>query len=125
MLSDDKKRIEIAENGRKKTKEAHNMAKTSPEFCRFFIGNRIKNLLRDRRIMPILIIVFTERKSYRSGSVYHGRSINSPANAGFIYVMVVSATVRYGTSMSHISLPQTSVSVDSWVVKEKSKNYHN
>ena len=43
----------------------------------------------------------------------------------FIYVMVVSATVRYGTSMSHISLPQTSVSVDSWVVKEKSKNYHN
>jgi len=49
------------------------MAKTSPEFCRFFIGNRIKNLLRDRRIMPILIIVFTERKSYRSGSVYHGR----------------------------------------------------
>ena len=39
--------------------------------------------------------------------------------------MVVSATVRYGTSMSHISLPQTSVSVDSWVVKEKSKNYHN
>ena len=43
----------------------------------------------------------------------------------FIYVMVVSATVRYGTSISHISLPQTSVSVDSWVVKEKSKNYHN
>ena len=43
----------------------------------------------------------------------------------FIYVMVVSATVRYGTSMSHISLPQTSVSVDSWVEKEKSKNYHN
>ena len=43
----------------------------------------------------------------------------------FIYVMVVSATVRYGTSVSHISLPQTSVSVDSWVVKEKSKNYHN
>ena len=43
----------------------------------------------------------------------------------FIYVMVVSATVQYGTSMSHISLPQTSVSVDSWVVKEKSKNYHN
>ena len=43
----------------------------------------------------------------------------------FIYVMVVSATVRYGTSMSHISLPQTSVSVDSWVIKEKSKNYHN
>ena len=39
--------------------------------------------------------------------------------------MVVSATVRYGTSMSHISLPQTSVSVDSWVVREKSKNYHN
>ena len=39
--------------------------------------------------------------------------------------MVVSATVRYGTSMSHISLPQTSMSVDSWVVKEKSKNYHN
>ena len=39
--------------------------------------------------------------------------------------MVVSATVRYGTSMSHISLPQTSVSVDSWVEKEKSKNYHN
>ena len=39
--------------------------------------------------------------------------------------MVVSATVRYGTSMSHISLPQTSVSVDSWVVKEKSQNYHN
>ena len=33
----------------------------------------------------------------------------------FIYVMVVSATVRYGTSMS----------VDSWVEKEKSKNYHN
>ena len=25
----------------------------------------------------------------------------------------------------HISLPQTSVSVDIWVVKEKSKNYHN
>ena len=43
----------------------------------------------------------------------------------FIYVMVVSATVRYVTSVSHISLPQTSVSVDSWVVKEKSKNYHN
>ena len=43
----------------------------------------------------------------------------------FIYVMIVSATVRYRTSMSHISLPQTSVSVDSWVVKEKSKNYHN
>ena len=43
----------------------------------------------------------------------------------FIYVMVVSATIRYGTSVSHISLPQTSVSVDSWVVKEKSKNYHN
>ena len=43
----------------------------------------------------------------------------------FIYVMVVSATVRYGTSVSHISLPQTSVSVDSWVEKEKSKNYHN
>ena len=43
----------------------------------------------------------------------------------FIYEMVVSAIVRYGTSMSHISLPQTSVSVDSWVVKEKSKNYHN
>ena len=43
----------------------------------------------------------------------------------FIYIMVVSATVRYGTSVSHISLPQTSVSVDSWVVKEKSKNYHN
>ena len=43
----------------------------------------------------------------------------------FIYVMVVSATVRYGTSMSHISLPQTSVSVDSWVAKKKSKNYHN
>ena len=43
----------------------------------------------------------------------------------FIYVMVVSATVRYGTSMSHISLPQTSMSVDIWVVKEKSKNYHN
>ena len=39
--------------------------------------------------------------------------------------MVVSATIRYGTSVSHISLPQTSVSVDSWVVKEKSKNYHN
>ena len=43
----------------------------------------------------------------------------------FIYVMVVAATVRYGTSMSHISLPQTSVSVDSWVENEKSKNYHN
>ena len=43
----------------------------------------------------------------------------------FIYVMIVSATVRYGTSVSHISLPQTSVSVDSWVEKEKSKNYHN
>ena len=43
----------------------------------------------------------------------------------FIYVMVASATVRYGTSVSHISLPQTSVSVDSWGVKEKSKNYHN
>ena len=43
----------------------------------------------------------------------------------FIYVIVVSATVRYGTSMSHISLPQTSVSVDSWVAKKKSKNYHN
>ena len=43
----------------------------------------------------------------------------------FIYVMVVSATVRYGTSVSHISLSQTSVSVDSWGVKEKSKNYHN
>ena len=27
--------------------------------------------------------------------------------------------------LSHISLPQTSVSVDSWVEKEKSKNYHN
>ena len=39
--------------------------------------------------------------------------------------MTTAATVRYGTSMSHISLPQTSVSVDSWVVKEKSKNYHN
>ena len=43
----------------------------------------------------------------------------------FIYVMVVAATVRYGTSMSHISLPQTSMSVDSWVAKKKSKNYHN
>ena len=43
----------------------------------------------------------------------------------FIYVMVVSATVRYGTSMSHISLPQTSMSVDSWVAKKKTKNYHN
>ena len=39
--------------------------------------------------------------------------------------MVVSATVRYVTSVSHISLPQTSVSVDSWGVTEKSKNYHN
>ena len=39
--------------------------------------------------------------------------------------MVVSATVQYGTSMSHISLPQTSVSVDSCVAKKKSKNYHN
>ena len=32
--------------------------------------------------------------------------------------MVVAAIVRYGTSMSHISLPQTSVSVDSWVAKK-------
>ena len=39
--------------------------------------------------------------------------------------MVVSATVRYVTSVSDIELPQTSVSVDSWGVKEKSKNYHN
>ena len=39
--------------------------------------------------------------------------------------MAVVATVRYGTSMSHISLPQTSVSVDSYEVAEKSKNYHN
>ena len=39
--------------------------------------------------------------------------------------MTIAATVRYGTSVSHISLPQTSVSVDSWVEKEKSKNYHN
>lgn len=73
LLSDDKKRSEIAENGRKKTREAHTWQKRAQRFCRFFIGNRIKNLLRDRRIMPILIIVFTERKSYRSGSVYHGR----------------------------------------------------
>ena len=39
--------------------------------------------------------------------------------------MVVSATVRYATSVSHISLPQTSVSVDGWVENEKSKHYHN
>ena len=43
----------------------------------------------------------------------------------FLYVVTTAATVRYGTSVSHISLPQTSVSVDSCVVKEKSKNYHN
>ena len=43
----------------------------------------------------------------------------------FLYVVTTAATVRYGTSVSHIELPQTSVSVDSCVVKEKSKNYHN
>ena len=61
----------------------------------------------------------------RFANINDARSFNWIFLRLFIYVIVVSATVRYGTSMSHISLPQTSVSVDSWVVKEKSKNYHN
>ena len=61
----------------------------------------------------------------RCAYINDARSFNWIFLRLFIYVMVVSASVRYGTSMSHISLPQTSVSVDSWVVKEKSKNYHN
>ena len=41
------------------------------------------------------------------------------------YLLLPTATVQYGTSLFHIELPQTSLSVDSWITKEKSKNYLN
>ena len=79
-------------------------------------------------------LLFSTHSQHTDDSIYEksrcayindARSFNWIFLRLFIYVMVVSATVRYGTSMSHISLPQTSVSVDSWVAKKKSKNYHN